>query len=126
VNLINRLFRKRPAAQPEGLTTHTWTGSSGSQYSYEIHPLSDSFRPLPANYIYAGKSEDGQWVPLYVAQTRDLNQRLEGTGKMDDAVSHGATHIHVHISTAGQAARCTEERDLIARWHPVCNVSAES
>jgi hypothetical protein len=40
---------------------------------------------------------------------------------MADAVANGATHVHVHYCTTGQAARCTEEGDLILRWQPVCN-----
>jgi hypothetical protein len=76
---------------------------------------------LPANFIYAGQSEDGSWVPIYIAQTRDLNQRLEGRVRVGDAVAQGATHIHVHLSSTGQSARGTEERDLIQLWHPVCN-----
>jgi len=38
-----------------------------------------------------------------------------------DAMANGATHVHVHYSTAGQGARCTEEHDLVLRWRPVCN-----
>ena len=79
-------------------------------------------RRVPANYIYAGQSEDGAgWVPIYIAQTRALAQRLEGHVSMADASAQGATHIHVHLSTTVQGARCAEEHDLIERWHPVCN-----
>ena len=80
-----------------------------------------TFRPLPGLYIYAAQTEDGSWSPIYIAQTRDLHQRLEGHVRMEDAVANGATHLHAHYATAGQAARCTEEHDLILRWRPVCN-----
>ena len=84
-------------------------------------PLDAPFQALPANYIYAKQSEDGTWVPVYIAQTRALKQRLEGHVSVDDARAQGATHIHVHLSTTGQAARCAEEHDLVNQWHPVCN-----
>jgi hypothetical protein len=45
---------------------------------------------------------------------------------LDDAITNGATHVHVHYCTTGQSARCTEERDLILRWRPVCNDVIES
>ncbi len=80
---------------------------------------------MPGNYIYAGQSEDGQWVPVYIAQTRDLHQRLEGHVSVQDAMTNGATHIHAHYCTQGQASRCSEERDLLLRWHPVCNDAVE-
>ncbi len=76
---------------------------------------------MPGNYIYAGQTEDGRWFPIFIAQTRDLHQRLEGHVSLDDAAAHGATHIHAHYSNAGQAVRHTEEHDLILQWQPVCN-----
>ena len=84
------------------------------------------FQPLPGNYIYAVRTEDGHWVPIYIAQTRDLHQRLEGHVGVTDAIQNGATHLHAHYSSEGQAARCSEERDLIHRWQPVCNEPVET
>ncbi len=95
-------------------------------FQYEVFPLEASFQSLPGNYIYARQNEDGSWVPIYIAQTRDLHQRLEGHVHMDDAVQNGATHLHAHYCTVGPAARCTEERDLILRWQPVCNDPIEA
>ena len=103
-----------------------WPGQSGKEYSYEVYPLDASFQALPGNYIYAKQTEDGQWVPIYIAQTRDLHQRLEGHVRMDDAIANGATHLHAHYSSAGQAARCSEERDLVLQWQPVCNEAIET
>jgi hypothetical protein len=102
-----------------------WVGQSGTQYPYEIHPLDAPFQAVPANYIYARQAEDGTWVPIYIAQTRALNQRLEGHVNGEDARAHGATHIHVHFSTVGQAARFSEEHDLVNQWHPECNDAVE-
>ena len=102
-----------------------WTGQSGTEYQYEIYPLSTEFRPLPGNYMYAGQSEAGEWVPLYIAQTRDMHQRLEGHEKLQTALANGATHIHMHYCDKGQATRCTEDRDLIVHWRPVCNEALE-
>ncbi len=84
-----------------------------------------AFQPLPGNYIYARQDEEGHWVPVYIAQTRGLHQRLEGHVRVEDAIANGATHIHAHYCSAGQAARCNEERDLILRWQPVCNEPLE-
>jgi hypothetical protein len=125
VNLIKRLFSRHPQAQSESSRFVKWAGQSGKEYSYEVCPLDAAFRPLPGNYIYAGQSQDGAWVPVYIAQTRDLHQRLEGHVKKDDAVANGATHLHAHYDSAGQATRCSEERDLILRWRPVCNEAIE-
>ncbi len=103
-----------------------WPGQSGKEYQYTVYPIDTTFRPLPGNFIYAAQAESGCWVPIYIAQTRDLHQRLEGHVRMDDAIANGATHIHAHYDSVGQAARCSEERDLIVRWQPVCNEPVES
>jgi hypothetical protein len=125
MNLLKHLFSRHSQEQNAPPAFVRWPGQSGNQYPYEIHPIDTAFRPLPGNYMYAKQSEDGEWIPLYIAQTRDMHQRLEGHEKLQDATENGATHIHVHFSTTGQAARCTEERDLVLLWPPVCNDAIE-
>jgi hypothetical protein len=124
MNWLKQLFGRRPQRTPSPFIR--WPGQSGKEYQYEIHSLDTAFRSLPGNYIYAKQSEDGSWIPIYIAQTRDLHQRLEGHVSLADARANGATHVHVHYDTAGHAARCTEERDLILRWQPVCNDASGS
>ncbi len=126
MSFLNNLFHHPHKAASASATSSTWVGQSGTQYPYEIHPLEADFQPVPGNYIYARQSEDGTWVPIYIAQTRALNQRLEGHISPQDARMHGATHIHVHLSNTGQASRCSEEHDLVNRWHPECNEAPES
>jgi hypothetical protein len=100
-----------------------WAGQSGKEYPYTIYALDTQFQMTPGNFIYARQAEEGSWVPIYITQTRNLGQRLEGHVTVQDAIQNGATHIHAHYDTAGQAARCGEERDLLWRWKPVCNES---
>lgn len=126
VSLIKNLFSRHRQSDTSNSSTVNWPGQSGKEYPYEIYPLDTVFKPLPGNYIYAGQAEDGTWVPIYIAQTRDMHQRLEGHVRMDDAVANGATFIHAHYCQAGPAARCSEERDLILRWQPVCNDPVEA
>ena len=126
VNFFKNLFSHHQHSQTTPAVLFNWPGQSGKEYQYDIYPIGSSFQALPGNYIYARQTEDGNWVPIYIAQTRDLHQRLEGHVKLDDAIQNGATHIHAHYCSAGQASRCTEERDLIVRWAPVCNEPVES
>jgi len=121
VNLIKHLFSHRHEPETAASPCINWPGQSGKEYQYEIFPIDAAFRPLPGNFIYAGQSEEGSWVPVYIAQTRDMHQRLEGHVRAEDAMAQGATHIHAHYCTQGQAARCSEERDLVLHWRPVCN-----
>jgi hypothetical protein len=121
VNLFKTLFGGRAHADQASSSSHNWPGQSGKGYQFEIHPFDATFRMLPGVYIYAKQLADGDWAPIYISQTRDLHQRLEGHVKLQDAITNGATHLHAHYCTAGQGPRCTEEKDLITRWQPVCN-----
>ena len=121
MSFLSHFFHSHQQTRTASSTSSIWVGESGTQYPYEIHPLDDQFQAVPANYIYARQSDDGAWVPVYIAQTRALAQRLEGHISVNDAKAHGATHIHVHFSTTGQAARYSEEHDLVNQWHPECN-----
>ena len=125
MSLISNLFARHRKTETATSDSINWVGQSGKQYAYEVFPLDASFQSLPGNYIYARQAEDGQWVPIYIAQTRDLLQRLEGHVRLDTAVENGATHLHAHYCQNGQAARCSEERDLILQWQPVCNEPIE-
>ena len=125
MNLIKYLLSRRHKAEgaeiAEGDSCVNWPGQSGKEYKYQVYSIDASLNPGPANYIYAKQSEDGSWTPLYIAQTRDLRQRLESFEKQDLAIHNGATHIHVHIIPEGKAARCDEEHDLVLCWQPICN-----
>jgi hypothetical protein len=121
VNLIKHLFHRHPHQERASSSTYPWPGQFGTEYQYEIYPLGTAFKPLPGIYIYAKLLACGDWVPIYIAQSRDLHQRLEGHVTEAEAIVNGATHIHAHYCTAGQGARSTEERDLVQRWRPVCN-----
>ena len=121
MNLITKLFSRHPHEDHSQPSSYNWPGQSGKQYQFEIYSLDAAFRPMPGVYIYAKQLADGDWVPIYIAATRDLHQRLEGHITLTDAVAHGATHLHAHYCNAGQSARCSEEQDLIHRWQPECN-----
>ena len=125
VNFVSKLFSHRQQVEVTSSDAVSWPGQSGTEYQYVVYPIDTAFPPIPGGYIYAQQSEDGQWIPLYIAQTRDMHQRLEGHEKLQDATEKGATHIHVNFSSTGQAARCSEEQDLILRWKPVCNELVE-
>lgn len=98
-----------------------WEGKSGSTYGYWIYPLGKDFNDQPGNYIYAKQTEPGRWRPLYIGQTSSLKDRLADHEKEACATRNGATHIHAHVNSGGEAARRTEESDLIEKWSPVCN-----
>lgn len=124
-NFLQNLFGHHA---PPARQTHSylWPGQSGTEYSFEIHSLGMVLKPLPGVYIYAKQLADGDWSPLYISQSRDLHQRLEGHVTLRDAIANGATHLHVHYHTEHPTARFAEEHDLVQHWCPVCNDPLET
>ena len=60
-----------------------WTGKSGIEYGYWIHPIGTEFRAEAGNYIYAVQTASGSWRPLYIGQTSNLQARLAGHERRD-------------------------------------------
>ena len=101
--------------------TINWPGASGESYTYHISKRGASFKAAPGNYIFAKETSPGRWTPIYIGQTENLHDRLDGHNEEPCADRNGATHIHTHLNTAGKQARLAEETDLIQRWEPPCN-----
>lgn len=98
-----------------------WAGASGTKYKYYVHSLNPSFKAEGGNYIFAKRSSTpGQWLAVYIGQTKNLDQRHEDHNEEACAKRNGATHIHAHLN-ATQAARLAEEADLLANSNPPCN-----
>lgn len=99
-----------------------WPGLSKREYEYEVYPLGTSFKEQPGNYIFAKVAASGYWTACYIGQSENLEQRLGDHEKEAHARSLGATHIHAHLTTSGEAMRKAEESDLIQNCRPPCNV----
>lgn len=87
MSFLSHLFHREKQPEMASSSSVNWVGQSGTQYPYEIHSFDTQFQAVPANYIYAGQAEDGTWVPIYIAQTRALQQRLEGHVSVADAMA---------------------------------------
>ena len=118
----------KPHPQPVAAhETHEWRGASGKLYKYYISRISNTFKDVPGNYIYAMPGSDGGWKALFIGQTASLSRRPEGSCNGERAaVGSGATYIHAHISGSNEAERQAELSDLIQSLHPRFNEEAVS
>jgi len=98
-----------------------WSGESGRNYGYWIHPIDVRFRKIAGNTIFAKQTEKGEWMPLYIGQTRNFDEGLADAEKTACAKRNGATHGHVHFSSPDKPVREAEVADLVAKWRPPCN-----
>ena len=94
----------------------TWTGGSGTSYTYFIWPLPASFsHNQDGNYIFSRKNDEGLWVPIYIGQG-DLADRVSDDHHQAACIKRkGATHVHVHLNQK-EKDRLTEEADLLTRY----------
>ncbi len=98
-----------------------WSGESGRKYGYWIHPIESQFRKVAGNIIFTKQTETGEWISVYIGQTRDFDEGLSDREKEFCAKSNGATHVHAHFSSPSEGVREAEKADLVAKWKPVCN-----
>ena len=102
-----------PAVQTQ---TCTWSGKSGTQYTYYVHELPITFDPDQAgNYIYTKINQNGNWVPVYIGEG-DLRGRVSDDHHQARCIkSKGATHVHAH-KNGSASARKNEETDLLENY----------
>lgn len=94
----------------------TWTGGSGTEYTYFVWSLPVNFNADQAgNYIFSKKNDKGLWVPIYMGQG-DLADRVRDIHHQAPCIKgKGATHVHVHLNPR-ERDRTAEEEDLLARY----------
>ena len=100
--------------------TIIWTGKSGKEYRYLIYEIGTDFRAVAGNYIFSKEDTPKSWVPIYIGQTDNLNERFDNHHKMPCIRRNGGTHIHVHTNER-ESDRLAEEKDLIAKGATPCN-----
>ena len=101
-----------------------WKGYSGRTYEYTVYGLDTSWNAVSGNYIFARRVEGG-WRAVYIGQSGDLADRIPDHEVWDCARRNGATHIHAHSNSNGEAARKAEEADLIKKTQPPCNTQGK-
>ncbi len=97
-----------------------WTGASGKNYRYNIHPIDTAFNDVPGNYIFARKSSYRNWQAIYIGETESMKDQLPNDNDLPGVLQNGCTHIHTHI-TMDSRARFDEETDLLTSIKTPCN-----
>ena len=102
--------------------TIDWPGESGKTYRYwfasEI--TNPSMKEVAGNYMFVKETVSG-WVPVYIGETGNLNDRLTNHPELSCVKRNGGTHLMAHTTPGGKDERTDEEADLIEKWDPPCN-----
>ena len=110
-------------------TTATWSGISGTSYTFEVHDLSTTFRPVSGVYIIGRAVWLGHMTrleALYVGEAQSLEDRLNTRRDAHEgfkrALAHGATHVCALLAPNGATERLRIETDLRHGLNPICNL----
>lgn len=105
----------------------TWTGASGTRYSFHCHPIGTEYLALPGVYIFCKPAAvEGRWDALYVGECEAFCDRVGRGGlrshhKFGDVTRAGATHIcTIHIA-GSDTERLQIETDLRQGLKPPFN-----
>jgi hypothetical protein len=102
---------------------YIWTGKSGKEYKYWIHPIETPFKADVGNYIFAKETKPNTWAAIYIGETDNLKNRLTPNHeKMPCIKRYGGTHIHAHTGSYTKGIRQAEEADIIEANNPPCNL----
>jgi predicted GIY-YIG superfamily endonuclease len=98
-----------------------WPGTSGKTYTYHVYPIGHSLKAEAGNYIFAKLNAQGQWSPLYIGETEDLDDRVATHEKRECVKRNGGTHIHAHLTPGDRSIRLNEETDIRNNFTTTCN-----
>jgi hypothetical protein len=102
------------------MSTCRWPLGNGQTLTFHVYDSNDKWLKAAGLYIFAYLAKDGLWRALYVGQTDDFSSRLPSHERLDEAIQHGATHIHA-VQVPLAANRDEWERLLISHLQPQLN-----
>jgi FtsP/CotA-like multicopper oxidase with cupredoxin domain len=79
------------------ISTLTCKGESGATYSFDVHPMDQTFRTVGGIYIiterYRNTQNEYKHRFIYIGQTEDFSTRFDDHHKADCFQQHSATCI---------------------------------
>ena len=100
--------------------TIEWLGYSFRKYKHTVSTWPGKFEKGPGNFIFCSIDADYTWSPIYIGETNDLSEPFVNHRKMRCIMGLGATHVHAHANSGGEAARLDERNELIQIYDPIC------
>lgn len=110
--------------------TCTWTGKSGTTYTFHVFERPPQVPARPGNFIYARKNSEQLWVPSFIGHGDLAHCREDDAATLACIDGQGATHVHMRLG-AMEAERLAVHADLLAAYRNAfppegCNDPAEA
>lgn len=97
-----------------------WPLGNGDKIEFTIYAENKNWNNVAGVYIFSHQASSGSWLALYVGQTDDFSARLPSHEKLNEAIRHGATHIHAAAIPLA-SNRDKVEKMLIQHLQPPLN-----
>lgn len=115
---------KKGAVTLAKINDATFTGQSGTKYSFNVYPMDQAFKAVGGVYAVTRryKNSNGGYSHeiIYVGETGDLSTRFNDHHKADCFTRHKANAICTHRDD-DEDSRLSKEGDLIKKHNPPCN-----
>lgn len=102
------------------MATLTLTGNSGTSYEFSVYTYGRTFQAVGAVYAITRRDDEGRHAVIYVGQTGDLSERLDGHEKEPCFELFLANRTCTHEDDYEDSRR-QKEADLIEKYSPRCN-----
>ena len=89
-------------------------------YEFTVCQHGGQWNNVAGIYIFAGLNQQASWVPYYIGQCDNFQNRIPSHELWDKARSLGATHVHA-MTVPGAVDRDRIERELIQSYQPPLN-----
>jgi len=91
------------------------------KYEFEVCEQDANWNEVAGIYIFTGLNARNLWVPFYIGQAKNFQDRIPNHENWKAAVRLGATHVHAMVVSQA-AMRDKIEKELIEAYQPSLNV----
>ena len=102
------------------MATLTLTGNSGTSYEFSVYTYGATFQAVGAVYAIMRRDDEGRHAVIYIGQTGDLSEKLDGHEKEPCFKTFVANRTCIHEDDY-EDSRLQIEADLIGKHSPSCN-----
>jgi excinuclease UvrABC nuclease subunit len=103
------------------METCKWPLNNIESLEFTIYDSNQNWNKVAGLYIFSYQTINGTWFPLYVGETDDFSSRLPSHERLNEAIQHGATHIHA-LTVPLETDRVKWEKALIQHLQPPMNI----
>ena len=104
--------------------TVTFTGKSGSKYTFKAYTMGEECKDESGIYIFAKRTIQtnglGSYVPVYIGRAKSFESRFYNHHK-DDCIDKNKANAICLMNVSKEEERVRIETDLLSAYNTKCN-----